>query len=119
VRLKKPSEHNEQCALWQWVKTSKTIYPYFFHIPNEHQDEKERGRLSQTGLRKGIPDNFIALPRGKYHGMFIELKCRGGQPTEDQKKWIETLVSQGYYVVLAYGWVDAVKRIGMYLKEEV
>lgn len=115
-RYPKSTEYNEQCALWEWAKLSKTIYPYFFHIPNEHQDDKERARLSRTGLRKGVPDNFIALARGPYHGMFIELKSEKGALSDDQRKWIEVLRQSGYHAVIARGWVEAVKEIGKYLK---
>lgn len=56
-------------------------------------------RMKAEGVRKGIPDLMIAIPKGQHHGLFIEMKREdGGRVSDDQKKKIAFLASQGYKV---------------------
>lgn len=55
-------------------------------------------RLKRTGLTKGIPDLMLAVRRGGYGGLFIEMKSATGYPEKHQKEKIEELRAQGYMV---------------------
>lgn len=80
-------------------------------------------KIKNSGYRRGFPDMFIYEPRGKYHGMAIELKVNGYPDKEGfQKKWRDDLEKKGYYAVIvprlkymdAMGWVK--KEVDKYLE---
>lgn len=87
------------------------------HIPNEGKRSKSYGaRLKRMGLRKGFPDLIIPLVRGKYHGLFIEMKYNGGKTSTDQDDWLNRLASEGYACAVCYSAEDAIRLIEKYLK---
>lgn len=59
------------------------------------------------GTKAGFPDLFIFIPKGGYHGLFIELK--------NQEMMINRLNAVGYKVVVAYGAIEAIDEIKAYL----
>ena len=80
----------------------------------------------QNGGRRAWPDMFIAEPKVKYHGLFIELKKEGtrlhkkdGTPASDhikeQAELLEKLKGLGYMAVFAVGFDEAKKVIDEYL----
>ena len=85
--------------------------------------------------RRGYPDLFIAEPRGKYHGLFLEVKRPGvklykkngelvaNAHIREQFDMLEQLRQRGYVAEFACGFDEAKKIIDEYLggliKEEV
>lgn len=78
------------------------------------------------GTKAGFPDLFVFVPKGGYHGLFIELKTpkgktadgktrRAGEVSDNQEMMIELLSSQGYKAVVCYGYDEAVQAIKEYL----
>ena len=61
---------------------------------------KLSGRLGnqkkKMGCKAGLPDIMIFEPRGKYHGLFIELKSPTGKATPEQRWWQQELTKRGY-----------------------
>lgn len=117
-------EAQEQEALFRWAEFAICKYPelaLMYHIPNEGKRTVSNGAaLKRQGLKKGVPDICLPVPRGKYHGMYIEMKRIGGKPTAEQKNYINELAKQGYCCVIANkGWKDASELIIKYLKLEV
>lgn len=53
----------------------------------------------RRGYQKGCPDIIIFEPRGKYHGLTIELKA-GAKVTPEQKKWRDELSQRGYKALI-------------------
>ena len=73
-----------------------------YHIPNEGKRTVSNGAaLKRQGLKKGVPDICLPVPRAKYHGMYIEMKRIGGKPTAEQQYYINELAKQGYCCVIA------------------
>jgi hypothetical protein len=77
---------------------------------------------------RGYPDIVIYEPRGKYHGLFIELKDEGTKLTkkdnlpatphiQEQAECILKLVERGYFADFACGFDMAKNIIDRYLKE--
>jgi len=91
------------CIEWHRIQYPSQLV---FHIPNSIKFiGNNRGaffaeisRLKSIGLIKGIPDLFLALPRGAWHGLFIELKTGNNNATTDQSEIHERLLSAGYLV---------------------
>jgi hypothetical protein len=73
-------------------------------------------KIKSMGYKRGLPDIMIFEPRGGYHGLFIEMKRKGGKPTEEQKWFIEELNRRGYKAVICYGFQEAIEVVEEYLK---
>jgi VRR-NUC domain len=64
--------------------------------------------MKRTGTRAGVPDIFWPVARGRYHGLFIEMKRAGvTKPSKEQAEWIEALEAQGYCCRVCSGCADA------------
>ena len=57
----------------------------------------------------------MPVPRGKYHGLYIEMKAGKNKATDNQSKWLEALNNQGYVAVVCAGCAQAVEVITKYL----
>lgn len=115
------TEEEEQIRLFQMVGARLSKYPelrYLFHVPNGgHRSKATAGRLKAAGVKAGVPDLLLLVPRGRYHGMVCELKMPGGRLSPSQKAWLEALNRFGYYAVVAFGAEDAVEILIGYLSE--
>lgn len=121
-RRRKPRverEHAEQVALITWAKFESGRVPelaLLFAIPNAGKRSRGAGgKLRAEGMKAGVPDLCLPVARGQYHGLFIELKAKGGRPTDEQKTWLRALAEQGYYACICVGWANAKKAIEDYL----
>lgn len=90
-----------------------------FAIPNGgHRHKAVAKKLKAEGVMPGVPDIFLACPKGAYHGLFIELKAAKGYATENQKLWLEKLYKAGYGAVICKGRDEAIAVIEKYLSLE-
>jgi len=90
-----------------------------FHVPNGGlRHWIEGGRLKQAGVKAGVPDLFLPVARGNYHGLFIELKARSGKVSKEQHSWLIELDKQGYAARLCYGADEAISAIERYMQAE-
>lgn len=114
------SELEEQISLFNWAKYESKILELetMFAIPNGgKRDPNTALRLKASGVKAGIPDIFLPVARGGFHGLFIELKrTKGGSLSADQKEMIEALTDQGYLVVVCKGADAAIAEIKKYMK---
>ena len=118
MKLKPNSEDQEQAMFFEWLSWQKEPeYRMAFAIPNGGKRHITTGmRLKATGVRKGVPDIFLPVARGKYHGLFIEMKSEKGTVRKNQKEWHDALRTQGYKVEVCRGCDQAIKEIQEYLK---
>jgi hypothetical protein len=114
------SERAHQTALFCWSALESRRVPelrLLFAIPNEGRRGRiEGGQLKAAGLRPGVPDVFLPIPRRGMHGLWLELKVKGNRTTPVQDKWIRDLKGQGYAVRVAYSWLEARESILEYLQ---
>lgn len=72
--------------------------------------------LHAEGVRAGIPDLFLAIARGEWHGLWIEMKRRkGGFLSDPQRTALLALKLEGYSTAVCYGWDEAREAIVDYL----
>lgn len=111
-----PLEEEEQREFAQWLDRKGVLW---FHIPNERKATAfTLYDLERQGLKKGVPDNFIAEPRGNYNGLFIELKRAKkslSKKSLEQRQWIKALNEKGYKAVFCYGAEEAIREVRRYL----
>ena len=115
------TEGAEQATLFSWAEMRSIKYPelrLLFHIPNGGSRGKaEAARFKAEGVKAGVPDLFLPVARGPYHGLFIEMKRQsGGRTSEAQRKWLAALAAEGYFTTVCYGWKEAAELIEDYLK---
>ena len=71
-------EANEQIKLFRWASFATAKYPcltLLHHIPNGgSRNQLEARNLKLQGVKSGVPDICLPVPRGKYHGLYIEMK---------------------------------------------
>lgn len=115
------NESIEQICLFRWAAYSSGAMPelkFLYHIPNGgKRDIATAKKLKAEGVKAGVPDICLPVARGKYHGLYIELKVGKNKTTENQDMWLEALNKNGYYTDVCYGWEEASKVITDYLKE--
>lgn len=58
----------------------------------------------------------LPVPRGCYHGLYIEMKDGTNKTTQNQKRWLEALSKHGYYTAVCYGFEKAKDTIVNYLE---
>lgn len=114
------SESLEQQFLFRWCSFAEGKHPelkLLYHIPNEGKRSKATGgRMRAEGLKAGVPDLCLPVARGKYHGLYIEMKReKGSKHTDVQKQWQADLQAQGYCAIVCYGWEDAQRNMLEYL----
>lgn len=115
------TEHEEQVALMRLVEIHKGRWPelgMLFSIPNGGDRNPIVGKkLKAEGVRKGVPDLCLCLPRGGYHGLFIEMKRqKGGAVSPEQKAWIAALNALGYRAEVCKGAAAAWEVISEYVQ---
>lgn len=113
-------EAAEQIKLFRWAEWAANQYPeleLLYHIPNGgSRNTLEAAILKRQGVKAGVPDLCLPAPKGKYHGLYIEMKYGDNKPTKKQQRWIEMLKRQGYAVSICWSCEAAVEEIEKYLK---
>lgn len=114
----RPTEHEIQCAAIQWWAYACKGYglPEFslYAIPNAGAGAQkgQAGKMKAEGVRSGVPDLFLAVPRpvcpppgaivkdpGVWSGLYIETKSYTGRLSVRQRDVGHWLQSRGYVVV--------------------
>lgn len=115
-----PTEDEEQTWLFSWAELNMGRFPelkLMHHIPNGGKRSKsEAARFKAMGVKPGVSDIFLPAPRGKYHGLYIELKAKDGKVSKEQKDFLTAVKEQGYCAYVAYGGEEAAKVIEGYMK---
>lgn len=115
-------ESDEQTAIIEWANIMQNRVPelaLLYHVPNGgSRNVVEAKRLKAQGVKPGVPDLVLPVARGKYHGLYIELKTLRGRVSDAQKQWLEALRNQGYAAIVCRGADEAIAMIAKYLAGE-
>jgi hypothetical protein len=123
------SEHAEQAFVIAWARLQETIYPelrWLFAIPNgaklpwkkDRQGRRyspEAIKLKEEGLKSGVPDLCLPVPRPPFHGLFVEMKYGKNQPSPEQIEYLDALSGMGYCALVCWGADEAIAEIKSYL----
>ncbi len=112
-------QHQQYVIKWGQQPEIRTKWPelsLLFHIPNERYCTPVQGKqLKLAGVRSGVPDLCLPVPRDRYHGLYIEMKTEKGHTSDAQDWWGERLLEQGYFWEVCHGWQSAVRVLEWYL----
>ena len=112
---KDPSEEQIQRAMIAWVSLQPSIRDFVIHIPNQGRRTNFYGALlKKLGMKGGIPDLFIAIPRQGYAGCFIEVKRKKGIPSPNQKDYLIKLANNSYFTCIVYSIDQGIEVIDEY-----
>jgi len=126
-----PWEELEQQKVVHWAHKNEDKWPelrLLHAIPNAgKRDQAVGAKLKSQGMKAGVPDLHLPIARGKFHGLWIELKTpaglvnedgrvsKGGRVSEVQADWIRDLRAAGSRVEVCVGWEAARAVIEEYL----
>lgn len=115
-------EMKHQTAVIRWAKQPSIRQKYpelklLFHIKNETKEGAQAVAIDKAmGVKKGVPDLFLPIPRGEYCGLFIEMKSTSGRAREEQLWWLDELRNQGYMAEVCKGYLEAINLLQEYLE---
>lgn len=118
------AEQLEQSRLIAWTQSPdvRHLYPdlkLLYHVPNERKCTPQQGAtLKRMGVKKGVPDLCLPVPRHGQHGLYIEMKstAKTARVAPEQEWWADELLTQGYAVAICRGWEAARQVILDYLE---
>ena len=113
-------EQIDQINLMNWIKHN---YPEIaedtYHFANERKCTIQQGALlKRMGVKRGVSDIFIPIPRKGKSGLWIELKVGKGQPTKEQKEFLARMIVNGFEAVCVWGWEAAKEIIIAYFSQK-
>lgn len=120
-------EHELQVLCIAWFRlTYPKLAGLLFAIPNGAklagnpiQRARAWKRLEAEGARPGVADLFLAVPMGKYAGLFIEMKIEKGTQRPVQKSFEKDIVQAGYGYVIPRDLEAFIKIVQNYLENGV
>lgn len=132
---KSGTEDGEQTAIFCWIREQINAgregyeeLEWAFAIPNGGSRGSAKkdamivgARLKATGVKAGVSDIFIPIPRHNLAGLFIELKKspehggKVGDASPKQLEFGEAMMSRGYGFVICCGWQEAVSVIEQWM----
>lgn len=118
LRKSAATEHDLQVACVRLFRYKYSEYnEMMFAVPNGgKRNAIEAKKLKAEGVVAGIPDLFLAVPKGRWHGMFMELKNgKSNNLTENQKRMIYKLQMFGYRTEVVRSLEDFEKIMEEYL----
>jgi hypothetical protein len=113
-------EDEIQISLFSWLGLYPDVRRLSFHIPNGGNREiQEAVKLKAMGVTAGVPDIFIAIPRGDFHGLFLELKTEHGVVSEGQRNFLYAASQEQYCCKVTYSLDAAIQAITEYLGDRL
>ncbi len=119
---KKSYEEIEQENLFKILALKyPLVYDLMFHIPNGgYRLYSQAKRFKKIGVKAGVSDLFLPLPKGNQHGLWIELKANkpnASVVSKAQQEWLNKMLALNYEAKVAYGANQALKIIEDYLNQ--
>lgn len=118
-------ERQIQTSIFDWariVKVKEGGYLFDFMTASANGGSRnvlEARNLKRSGVSAGFPDISILMPRGQFHGMFLEVKKEKNYAFSDkQKSWLDRLNKVGYYANVGFGFDECKSLIESYLSLE-
>ena len=120
------SEAQEQAAVITWwghYCQTQNLPPFaLFSIPNGAHlagGMIAAVQLKRQGMRPGVLDLFLTVPRSEYHGFYIEMKVGKNKPSDEQKAFYQFARSEGYAAGIYWSADDAINAIKKYFAASV
>lgn len=120
-------EHQSQAALITWAQLARVpeaddvepgarVADYLFAVPNGgFRTPVTAIKLKAEGVKPGVWDLMLPLPRRGMHGLWVEMKAAAGRLSPEQVEWGNKMQLAGYDLVVCRSVDDAMAAIKSYL----
>lgn len=112
-------EHREQTALIRWARACEGRWPalrLLYAVPNGgHRHPATAARMKAEGMRAGVPDLCLPVPRCGYSSLYVEMKAPAGRLTAEQRDMMAQLEAEGNAAAVCRAWTEAADLIAAYL----
>lgn len=119
----KQLEYEAQCRIFEWAKYYESVYPEVALLNSSMNGVRLspglRVKTKKAGMKKGYPDILLPVKRGKYSGLYIELKIGKNKATQEQEWFLKQLANQSFYCAIVYGSDKSIELIKNYLKGDL
>lgn len=116
------SEDTEQMTVIDWAFYQTKKHPelkWLYHCPNGgSRNVREAAKLKRMGVKAGVSDLHLPYPKGKYCGLYIEMKYGNNTRQQTQIEFLGDMENAGHYVATCYGAEKAVEVIKKYVALE-
>ena len=96
------TEASEQEAVITICKFMENRYPelkLLHHCPNGgKRDRVSAAVLKRQGVKAGVPDLHLPVPKGQYASLYIEMKYGDGRLQKEQKEFLKQAADYGNFV---------------------
>lgn len=107
-------ERKIQEAYCEYLHIRKIPY---YAIPNGgFRLDREAVSLKRQGVAAGVPDICVPVARGKFHGLYVEIKSEHGKLSERQIEWCDLLRQLDYHVLVGYGLDECIGQTERYFE---
>lgn len=117
---KKRCEATEQERVINWATFYAKDFPeldLLYHVPNGgSRNQLEAANLKRQGVKAGVPDLVLPVPRQQFHGLYVEMKWGKNTTTDKQDWWLEQLQRQGYKTAVCWSADEAMDVIAEYME---
>lgn len=122
MMAKSGSEDAQQSALFCWsaLPSVRVEFPdltFMFAIPNGgERNIIVAGKLKAAGVKAGVWDIFLPVPKGSYAGYFLEMKVGKNKLSPLQVNFGLEMKRRCYQTGVFYDWEAAAKSLQEYLR---
>lgn len=111
-------EHSIQANCVRWFRLQYRHYSkMLFAIPNGgFRGKATAGKLKSEGVVAGVADLCLAVPRGWYGALYIEMKQKGGYQQPNQKEWQKECEKAGNKYVVCKSIEEFIKAVNDYMR---
>ena len=117
--IKKPTEYDEQCKVFEWASYNLQKYPHLTLLHSSLNGLKlsigQAVKAKKSGMLKGIPDINLPFPCMEFTQLYIEMKVGKNKLTNEQKDLREKLVEGGAFYGVAFSANEAIEMIKKYV----
>jgi hypothetical protein len=115
VIIKKPETILQQNCVTLFRLQYPKLEKRFYSIPNGGKRHISVAKqLKAEGALAGALDTFLSVPRGKWHGMYIEFKAIDGRLSDAQQDFIAAN-GEDYYCVVVRTVDQFMREVKQYL----
>ena len=75
--------------------------------------------MRREGLRKGVVDICLPIPRGGFHGLYVECKIHPNVLTVDQSAFLQAMAIVGHYTSVWWTFDQAINELHRYVRGEI
>jgi hypothetical protein len=122
ARRTQPLEHDIQAAFVRWCSLSEAAHPELrvaFAVPNAAKRSPAlAAKMKAEGLRAGVWDWWLPVPRAGFTGLVIEFKRSGGTLSQPQRDYCEQIRRYGWRCRVCFTTASAVEEVKSYLGVE-